>query len=124
MAEQMITIEVKKCSVDGCNNPAISKGLCANHYRRLLAYGDPLASKRASWGTETKVVGVTVPVPVIEAIAAKGEKVATFLAKALLESEEIKSMIEDAGLSVPTFVGGEEQAEKKPRKKKSKKEAA
>lgn len=33
------------CSVDACANGAKVKGLCENHYKKLLRYGDPTVSK-------------------------------------------------------------------------------
>ncbi len=33
------------CSIEPCGKPAASRGLCNNHYRRLLRYGDPLGGK-------------------------------------------------------------------------------
>jgi hypothetical protein len=30
----------KVCSVEGCNNPAKSKGMCSKHYSRFWRYGD------------------------------------------------------------------------------------
>ena len=31
----------KLCSIEGCDNPAKTKGWCGKHYMRLLRYGDP-----------------------------------------------------------------------------------
>lgn len=32
---------MKNCTVEGCENPARTKGLCNKHYYRLLKHGDP-----------------------------------------------------------------------------------
>ena len=129
MASEMV--EVAKCSIDGCNRPAFTAGLCLSHYRRQRLYGDPLASKRKFAGIETKVVGITLPVGVIEqaGLNEAGEKVATFLSQIVLNSAWGKKALEAAEIDmnkaaafVPTRAKGEET--KAPRKRKSKKEAA
>jgi hypothetical protein len=35
---------VTPCSVDGCDDPAIARGLCLRHYQRLRRTGDPEGS--------------------------------------------------------------------------------
>jgi hypothetical protein len=117
------TVEVTKCSVDGCNKAAVVKGLCQNHYRRLLAYGDPLASKRAFYGVPTKVVALTVPEVLADAIVAEGKRVGPFITQMLCESKWGKATLEANGVELsPNAFSNidavEEQAEKKPRKKK------
>lgn len=32
----------RECSLSGCGKPAITRGMCNAHYRRLLRHGDPL----------------------------------------------------------------------------------
>ncbi len=39
--------KIKICSVDGCDKPVQSRGLCSPHYRRLLRHGDPLLGNAA-----------------------------------------------------------------------------
>jgi hypothetical protein len=121
------TVEVAKCSVDGCNRPAFTAGLCLSHYRRQRLYGDPLASKRKFAGVETKVVGITLPVGLIEQASANeaNDKVATFLSQIVLNSSWGKKALEAAGIDlskaaavVPTRAKSEVEA--KPRKKKAK----
>ena len=34
--------EIKKCSIDGCDNKLYSKGLCRKHYDKMRNHGDPL----------------------------------------------------------------------------------
>ena len=43
-----------KCSVDGCDNMALGKGLCDKHRHRLNANGDPLSVKAFKTGLSTK----------------------------------------------------------------------
>lgn len=38
------------CEVAGCENPARTEGLCRNHRRRMLKYGDPLAGRVTNGG--------------------------------------------------------------------------
>lgn len=124
------TVEVTKCSVDGCNKAAVVKGLCQNHYRRLLQYGDPLAAKRAFYGVPTKVVALTIPEVLAEAIAADGKRVGPFITQMLCESKWGKSTLEANGveLNPGAFANVDavegEVKEKKPRKKKKAAEAA
>lgn len=35
----------RTCSVDGCENSHVAKGLCDRHYRRWRNHGDPLAGR-------------------------------------------------------------------------------
>jgi len=42
IAQRKTSIET--CSVNDCNNPVLSKGLCNRHYLRLCRYGNPLAT--------------------------------------------------------------------------------
>jgi hypothetical protein len=37
---------MKICSIDDCNNTHRARGFCANHYKRLMKWGDPLAMGR------------------------------------------------------------------------------
>jgi hypothetical protein len=125
------TVSVAKCSVDGCNRPAFTAGLCLSHYRRQRLYGDPLASKRKFAGIETKVIGITLPVGIIEqaGLNEANEKVATFLSNVVLNSSWGKKALEQADIDlskaaavVPTRAKAE--GETKPRKRKAKKDAA
>jgi len=123
------TVEVTKCSVDGCNKAAVVKGLCQNHYRRLLAYGDPLASKRAFYGVPTKVVALTIPEVLAEAIAADGKRVGPFITQMLCESKWGKATLEANGVELsPNAFSNlnetDEAEEKKPAKKKKAKAEA
>lgn len=34
-----------KCSVEGCENTSLARGLCRKHYQRWAKYGDPLATR-------------------------------------------------------------------------------
>lgn len=36
----------RTCSVDGCENPLVSRGFCRKHYQRWLKYGGPAAKAR------------------------------------------------------------------------------
>jgi len=36
------------CAVAGCGNAALTRGLCAKHYHRLLRYGDPEGRRTTS----------------------------------------------------------------------------
>lgn len=36
--------EVTACSVDQCNRESVARGVCDPHYKKLMKYGDPLAS--------------------------------------------------------------------------------
>jgi hypothetical protein len=130
MAEKN-TVEVAKCSIDGCTRPAFTAGLCLSHYRRQRLYGDPLASKRKFAGIETKVIGITLPVGVVEVAGQNdaGEKVATFLTQIVLNSAWGKKALEAADIDMSkaaAFVAtrNKSEAEAKPRKRKAKKEAA
>jgi 5-methylcytosine-specific restriction endonuclease McrA len=38
------------CSIDGCGRDIRSRGMCTTHYMRTLNYGDPLISRRQSYG--------------------------------------------------------------------------
>lgn len=124
------TVEVTKCSVDGCNKAAVVKGLCQNHYRRLLAYGDPLASKRAFYGVPTKVVALTLPEVLADAITAEGKRVGPFITQMVCESKWGKATLEANGVELsPNAFSNidaveEVEKEKKPRKKKAKAEQA
>jgi hypothetical protein len=131
-----ITVEVEKCKVDECNKPATGKGYCASHYRRLQQHGDPLHTARQFHGIPTKVVGISLPVALLEAAAGecdeeKNEKAVTIIARKLVESSWGKGVLNDAGIDlknagaiiVPRKASGE-ATEKKPRKRKSKSEAA
>lgn len=40
------TITAKICSVEGCDRPALAKGLCGLHYRRMRQHGDPHQVKK------------------------------------------------------------------------------
>jgi len=124
-------VEVAKCSIDGCNRPAFTAGLCLSHYRRQRLYGDPLASKRKFAGIETKVIGITLPVGLIEQASQNeaGDKVATFLSQLVLNSSWGKKALEAADIDMgkaAAFVAtrAKSEAEAKPRKRKAKKEAA
>lgn len=129
MANEMV--EVAKCSIDGCNRPAFTAGLCLSHYRRQRLYGDPLASKRKFAGIETKVIGITLPVGLIEQAGMNeaGDKVATFLSQLVLNSSWGKKALEAADIDMSkaaAFVAtrAKPEVEAKPRKRKAKKEAA
>jgi hypothetical protein len=37
---------IRTCSVEGCDQPHRSKGLCESHYRKWRRWGDPLMSGR------------------------------------------------------------------------------
>lgn len=39
-----------KCSVGECPNPGVARGLCAKHYYRWKANGDPTVTRRPFWG--------------------------------------------------------------------------
>lgn len=46
---------VKLCGCFGCSTPAVAKGLCDTHYRRLQKHGDVDATGRAAdWGKREK----------------------------------------------------------------------
>jgi len=125
-----ITVEVEKCSIDGCNRPATAKGLCASHYRRLVQHGDPLHTVRQFHGIPTKVIGISLPVALIEAAATecdeeKNEKAVTIIARKLVESAWGKKALADAGVDMKNagaVVMSRVVSEEKPKKaKKSKK---
>ena len=127
-----VTVEVEKCSIDGCDRPAAAGGYCASHYRRFKLYGDPLITKRQFSGVPTKVVGISLPVALVEAAAAeiddeKGEKAVTVLARMLVESEWGSKALrkagidmENAGAVIARRSTVEQKAEKKSRNKKKK----
>jgi hypothetical protein len=129
-----ITVTVEKCSIEGCDKPATGKGYCASHYRRFTQYGDPLHTKRQFHGIPTKVVGISLPVALIEAAekeidAEKGEKAVTVLARLLVESSWGKKTLNEAGVDMKNAgavivprKSSDATAEKKPRKRKAKKE--
>jgi hypothetical protein len=129
-----ITVQVEKCSIEGCNKPASAKGYCTSHYRRFQQYGDPMHTARQFHGIPTKVVGVSLPQALIDAAGAEageGEKAVTVLAKKLVESSWGKKALDAAGVDlknagaiiVPRNRGA--ASEEKPKKaKKAKKEAA
>lgn len=100
-----ITVEVEKCSIEECMKPASAKGLCASHYRRLVQYGDPLHTARQFHGVPTKVVGISLPIALIEAAALEcnkelDERAVTILARKLVESEFGKSALALAGIDM------------------------
>src|SRR3954452_23181247 len=35
------------CTIEGCGNKPVAKGLCAKHYMRLRRTGDPLRTRRS-----------------------------------------------------------------------------
>jgi hypothetical protein len=37
----------RPCSVGGCENPAVTRGWCNNHYQRWLKHGDPTAGNKS-----------------------------------------------------------------------------
>lgn len=126
-----VTVEVQKCSIEGCNKPAAAKGYCVSHYRRFKEYGDPLHTKRQFHGIPTKVVGISIPVALIEAAQAEceeGEKAVTKLARMLVDSKWGKEALANAGVDL-SQVGavivprGEAASEEKPKRKRSKKTA-
>ena len=41
----MDNIDIKPCSIDGCNKKRHAKGLCRNHRYRLQKHGDPLGGR-------------------------------------------------------------------------------
>ena len=129
----MITVQVEKCKIEGCDKPASAKGLCTSHYRRLQQYGDPMHTVRQFHGIPTKVVGVSLPVALIEAATAElqeGEKAVTVLAKRLVDSSWGKKALEAAGVDMKNIGAvivprNRSEATDKPKKaKKAKKEAA
>jgi hypothetical protein len=127
-----VTVEVEKCSIEGCNKPATAKGYCASHYRRFCQYGDPLHTKRQFHGIPTKVVGISIPLALVEAAQAEceeGEKAVTKLAKMLVESKWGKEVLAAADIDL-SAVGSvivpraKSEAEAKPKKARKKKAAA
>lgn len=44
----------EKCHAIGCNNPAISKGLCDKHRKRLARHGSIEETRPADWGQREK----------------------------------------------------------------------
>jgi hypothetical protein len=40
----------RTCGVDGCQEPARSRGMCLTHYGRFRRYGDPLQRRRERAG--------------------------------------------------------------------------
>lgn len=42
------------CSVGGCNDLAIAKGMCDKHYRRVKKHGDPDHGSSPDWGKRSK----------------------------------------------------------------------
>lgn len=126
-----ITVEVEKCKVDGCDRPAVAAGYCASHYRRFKLFGDPLYTKRRFSGIPTKVVGISIPVALIEAAAseaAEGEKAVTYLATKLVESSWGKKALDAAGVDlkaagtvIATRRRSDDASEEKPKKSRKKK---
>jgi len=127
-----VTVEVEKCSIDGCNKPATAKGYCASHYRRFTQYGDALHTKRQFHGIPTKVVGISIPQALVDAAQAEceeGEKAVTKLAKMLVDSKWGKAALEAAGIDLSTVGSvivprGSGEVEEKPKKSRKKKAAA
>lgn len=131
-----ITVEVEKCKIEECSKPASGKGYCASHYRRLQQHGDPLYTARQFHGIPTKVVGISVPVALIDAATGecdeeKNEKAVTILARKLVESSWGKGVLNEAGIDmknagavIVSRKSAEDNGEKKPRKRKAKAEAA
>lgn len=122
-------VQVEKCKVDGCNKPAVVKGYCSSHYRRLQIHGDPLFSKRQFHGVDTKVVGISLPVAIIEAAIeqAKEEELAsgvTFLASLIAKSSFGKAALEKAGINLKEAAGRiVSHEDPKPKAKKARKRA-
>lgn len=128
-----ITVEVEKCSIEGCDRPAVAQGYCASHYRRFKLHGDPLFSKRRFAGIPTKVVGISVPVALVDAAAAiceENEKAVTVLARKLVESKWGKEALDAAGVDLKNAGAiiatrkRSDDAEKPKRKRKKKEESA
>lgn len=44
----------KKCQIDGCERPSLTRGWCGMHHQRWCKHGDPLALKIAPRGTATR----------------------------------------------------------------------
>ncbi len=128
-----ITVEVEKCSIDGCDRPATAAGYCASHYRRFKLHGDPLHTARKFHGIPTKVVGISIPQALIDAAggeAGEGEKAVTVLARKLVEGSWGKKVLDEAGVDLKNAGAvivprkrGEEVEEKPAKKKKAKKTA-
>jgi len=130
-------VQVEKCKIDGCTKPASVKGYCTSHYRRLTLHGDALYTKRQFHGVETKVVGISLPVAVIDAAnaaAAEDDSInsgVAYLATLIVKSTWGKSALDAAGVDLKTAAGrivtrGEAApaAPKKARKKKADKAEA
>jgi hypothetical protein len=58
-----MTRQQKHCTVEGCDRPARTRGLCGLHYQRLLAHGDPLYERQrpTKEPTTCAVEGCDVP---------------------------------------------------------------
>ena len=102
-------VQVAKCKVDGCNKAASVKGYCVSHYRRLMLHGDPTYTKRQFHGTATKVVGVSLPVAIIDAANKEGLANDTsgvgFLASLVVKSGWGKNVLENAGVDLKKSAG-------------------
>ena len=48
------------CSVEGCNSPVKSRGLCNAHYQRLRRYGDPTFVPSAATTRKCRTPGIEV----------------------------------------------------------------
>lgn len=43
-----------KCHIHNCTKPAVSKGLCDTHRKRVARHGSPEQTRPADWGTKEK----------------------------------------------------------------------
>jgi hypothetical protein len=127
-----ITVEVEKCSIEGCMKPATAKGLCASHYRRLVLHGDPLHTARQFHGVPTKVIGISLPVALIEAatleiVPESTDRAVTIIARKLVESSWGKKCLAEAGVDMKNagavIVARKPADESKPKKAKKAKKA-
>lgn len=50
---------MKTCSVEGCCNPSVKKGMCGSHYKKWWRHGDPLWKKEKLNQGECSVDGCT-----------------------------------------------------------------